>query len=663
MRHVIAGAVATLFLVGGACSSTGGSGPAGGSGGRGAGTGGSQPGGGGASPGSGGSSSGSAGATAGTGGSAVGTAGSGTGTGGSATTGTGGGTGTAGRPLATGGGAAGGSVGTGGRPVGTGGGPVVACQMPIPVTTGTAATVTVNLDTTLNTVGPDLMGVHTAVYDGRLGTPGVLDLLRGAGVTSLRYPGGSYADLYHWETHTAVTTAPAMGAGSSVITITPGTDFGSFVSILRSINANAFITLNYGSNTTGTGPGVPEEAAAWVAYANALPSNTTVIGVDSTGRNWGTAGDWARLRASAPLTPDPDRMNILRISHPDPVGVKYWELGNEIYGNGFYAPGQPCGWEVDLHVPYPAAGAACTGRQGNAALAPTVYAAAVKAFSTAIKAVDPTVQFGAIVVWPLNNASYPNWNNAVFQQACAPGAQPSIDFVVNHWYPGTSIASLLTLPGGDIPAMYRDLRGALTTACGTRGQTMGIAISEWGPDTLYAGAAIGAAFAIPSQTQAGGIFAAESYANFMEQGALSVHFQQLHPGASGATYLNATDGPSWGYHGQLIAHALAGGGDTMVRATSTVTTLLSHAALRADGGVNVMLTNSSPTAAANVTVNLTGGSSTFACVGSRYAYTPVNTNLDGTVSTAQSIFSTSTGTSVPVGVPAYSVVVVSFPKR
>jgi hypothetical protein len=661
MRYAMSRAIGALLLVGGACSSNSGSAPANGSGGRSSATGGSQPG-------SGGASAGSGGATPGTGGSALGTGGSRTGTGGSATTGTGGdavggSASTGGRPAGTGGGVVGGSVGTGGGLVGTGGSAVVACQMPIPITAGTAATVTVNLATARNTVSPDLMGVHTAVYDGRLGTPAVLNLLRGAGVTSLRYPGGSYADLYHWETHTAVTTAPAMGAGSSVITITPGTDFGSFVPILRSINANAFITLNYGSNANATGPGTPQEAAAWVAYANALPSNTTVIGVDATGRNWGTAGDWARLRASAPLTPDPDRMNILRISHPDPIGVKYWELGNELYGNGFYAPGQPCGWEVDFHVPYPAAGGACMGRLGNAALAPAVYGAAVKAFSTAIKAVDPTVQFGAIVVWPLNNASYPNWNNAVFQQACTPGAAPSIDFVVNHWYPGTSVASLLTLPGNDIPAMYRDLRGALTTACGTAGQTMSIAITEWGPDTLFAGAAIGAAFAIPSQTQAGGIFAAESYANFMEQGALSVHFQQLHPGASGATYLDATDGPSWGYHGQQIAHYLASGGDTMVQATSTVTTLLSHAALRADGGVNVMLTNTSPTAAANVTVNVTGGSSTFACAGSRYAYTPVNANLDGTVSAAQSIFSTPTGTSVPVGVPAYSVVVVSFPKR
>ena len=76
-----------------------------------------------------------------------------------------------------------------------------------------------------------------------------------------------------------------------------------------------------------------------------------------------------------------------------------------------------------------------------------------------------------------------------------------------------------------------------------------------------------------------------------------------------------------------------------------------------------MLTNTSATTAANVTVNLTAGSTAFACAGSRYAYTPLANNLDGTVSLPQPIFSSATGTSVGVGVPAYSVVMVSFPKR
>ena len=42
------------------------------------------------------------------------------------------------------------------------------------------------------------MGVHTSVYDANMQLPTTPDLLKQAGVKSLRYPGGSYADLYHW---------------------------------------------------------------------------------------------------------------------------------------------------------------------------------------------------------------------------------------------------------------------------------------------------------------------------------------------------------------------------------------------------------------------------------------------------------------------------------
>ena len=61
-------------------------------------------------------------------------------------------------------------------------------------------------------VSADLMGVHTSVYDANMQLPTTPESLKAAGVTSLRYPGGSYADLYHWSTHKGTFTpawAPA----------------------------------------------------------------------------------------------------------------------------------------------------------------------------------------------------------------------------------------------------------------------------------------------------------------------------------------------------------------------------------------------------------------------------------------------------------------------
>ena len=100
------------------------------------------------------------------------------------------------------------------------------CQDPIAISAGTAATVTANLDMVGRAVSPDLIGIHTSVYDANMQLPTTPDLLKAAGVKSLRYPGGSYADLYHWATHTGTYT-PAAGAGSNTIYIARDTHFGA----------------------------------------------------------------------------------------------------------------------------------------------------------------------------------------------------------------------------------------------------------------------------------------------------------------------------------------------------------------------------------------------------------------------------------------------------
>jgi hypothetical protein len=383
--------------------------------------------------------------------------------------------------------------------------------------------------------------------------------------------------------------------------------------------------------------------------------------MDSTGQDWKTVGYWATLRASEPLAVD-DGQNFLRIFHPEPIGIKYWEIGNELYGNGYYYGG--CGWEPDYHVAYAVPPADCTGRQNNAALSPGTYGMGAKAFANAIHAVDPDAKVGAIVHWPYGE--YADWNGAVLPQACA-----AVDFVVNHWYAGTTLNSLLTIAHTAIPQMYRDLRTQLTMAsnsCGAKGMTMPIAVTEWGPNTLadqapeIAAALTPPAPEIPTHTQFPGIFAAESYANFMEQGALTVDWLELHNGS----YLTGDDVAAWGYHAAYMASTLARTGDALLPATlsnagTLMTLLLPHASSRADGSVRVMLTNTSPTVSAAVTVNVTGGSS-LACVGTKSLYAPVSTFEDGPV-VSEPIFASASGGAVAVTVPPYSIVVVSFPKR
>jgi hypothetical protein len=109
--------------------------------------------------------------------------------------------------------------------------------------------VTVNARAGLATVPDTALGVNDAIWDTNLGTAETSGLLKSAGVRMLRYPGGSYADIYHWRDHTA--------PGGYVA---PDTDFDTFMASAGRIGAEPMIIANYGTGTA-------QEAADWVRYA------------------------------------------------------------------------------------------------------------------------------------------------------------------------------------------------------------------------------------------------------------------------------------------------------------------------------------------------------------------------------------------------------------
>ncbi len=146
-------------------------------------------------------------------------------------------------------------------PLGTRRGLLVGCVLLASVVLGTAhqpaaraatatVTVTVNARAGLATMPDTALGVNDAVWDSQLGTNAVSDLLKTAGVRMMRYPGGSYGDIYHWKDNTA--------PGGYVA---PNTDFDTFMGSVRRVGAQPMIIANYGTGT-------PEEAADWVRYAN-----------------------------------------------------------------------------------------------------------------------------------------------------------------------------------------------------------------------------------------------------------------------------------------------------------------------------------------------------------------------------------------------------------
>lgn len=445
---------------------------------------------------------------------------------------------------------------------------------------GAEPTVGISVDagTSLGTVPSSGVGLNTGFGDEHMGDAKVSSLMKAAGVRQLRFPGGSGADEYHWKTHT-------FGDGSGWIP--SNTDFDHFMATAKTVGAQPILTANYGSGT-------PQEAADWVKYAN----------VDKG------------------------------------YGVKYWEIGNEVYGNGHYGNGK--GWETDTH----------------ADKSPTAYAKNLIAYAQAMKAVDPKVKIGAVLTtpgyWPDKEKApgdSADWNHTVLSIAGS-----SIDFVIVHWYPGgTTTADLLNTPTR-IAGVTSSLRSLIATYAGSHAASVEIAVTETD--------AVGS----PALTsQAAALYAPDTYMTWFENGATHVDWWNLHNGTDQAptTVNGQTDYQDGGvlsagtcaggkcqppretpfptYWGIRSLTALAQPGDTMVKSSSGNSSVAVHA-VRSNGGLNVMLINKSPQNAAEVSLSYVGFTPAAGAV------TTVSYAKEGTALTTAE-----RGTAVAQTLPPYSI--------
>ena len=108
---------------------------------------------------------------------------------------------------------------------------------------------------TLAVVAP--LGVNAASWDGYYTDGDIPGLLSRARLQTLRWPGGSWGDLYNWRTNTAE------GATQPV-------DFAQFESVADKAGARSFITINYGTGT-------PALAGAWVRQAISMPGQHVAL--------------------------------------------------------------------------------------------------------------------------------------------------------------------------------------------------------------------------------------------------------------------------------------------------------------------------------------------------------------------------------------------------
>lgn len=506
-----------------------------------------------------------------------------------------------------------------------------------------SANVTINVASNVASVASTVYGMHTSVYDNQNGNSALPGRLIESGVNTLRYPGGGYADVFHWSVNRLT---PWWGQAGNYGYQGPSTDFGSFIGLLSNAQCQAVITVDFGSgqlwnsgHTELVVPptnAAPQEAAAWVAYANGDASlygttNDITIGMDTLSNNWRTVGFWAKLRSSTQAqylswaTSNgvyDSTFNFLAIDHPAPVGIKYWEIGNETFGTGYYSTGTD-GYSVNYAVPYPHT---TYPRYGNPALSPAAYGQELVQFSKAMKAVDPTIKIGAVVSTPLGDYSWDSYGGQHWTPQVLSQCASNIDFVIAHWYYYNGVndngSSLLPAPAATIPSMINGTGSHTGTSSGLKDwinqyrpgdpTNVSIFITEFG----YSGSLATNSGTTPVIGPVTMLFDVDSYSTWMSYGVSNVCFLEMNAAAFLGDSTSLTRGET--FYGIKTLHQMARPGDTVVNATSDTSTIRVKATHQQNGNVGLLLLNES--LSSTQTVNVTISNAPLATSGTQYVF-------------------------------------------
>jgi alpha-N-arabinofuranosidase len=234
-------------------------------------------------------------------------------------------------------------------------------------------------------------------------------MIASLGPSFIRWPGGNVAQDYHWQWGIGPRDLRPIWTNRAWSDAPEPNDLGTdeYLALCARVHAQPSITVN----VNGAGA-TPEEAAAWVEYVNG-PSSS----------------HYGALRAAN--------------GHPDPYSVRYWELGNEIYGD----------W-VRGHTDA------------------KIYAQNALEYAHAMRAVDPAIQL--IVV-----GAGDNWNTRMLNTVGR-----KIDYLAIHDYTamsqnakGADTRAQMMERAGEFEANYRHI-GELITRL-VPGHRIKLIVNEW----------------------------------------------------------------------------------------------------------------------------------------------------------------------------------------
>jgi alpha-L-arabinofuranosidase len=269
--------------------------------------------------------------------------------------------------------------------------------------------------------------------------------IRDLGITILRYPGGGMGNFFDWTHPTETpwhTGVPSWGEIYGVmdtdefVEFTRNAGIGDKMITVNCTRQDPVMNIQYLGNASEASLTISGKKLT-VTLTGDQTDNSKNLNIDLLAPEFDTLGKVAsyiasqpgysaslivkwRVRDNEPSQPlvEVSQVNIkdtpvelfVRIGTPELAAqwvrycnitnnynVKYWELGNELY------------------APY----------LKNA----EEYAQTVREFATAMKAVDPTIKIGAVVVDPLIGWKSDTWNQILAEQA-----GQYIDFIIPHVY-------------------------------------------------------------------------------------------------------------------------------------------------------------------------------------------------------------------------------------
>ncbi|MFX0574469.1 hypothetical protein [Nocardia nepalensis] len=400
-------------------------------------------------------------------------------------------------------------------------------------------------------IGPGAVGVDAQFWNANTVKPEVPGLLRAAGVQTLDWDAGMPVDMYDWQTSTLRPDPGKAQHPYDYTLLRPKFGFDQFAGLARAGDIeHKLVHVNYGTGT-------PEEAAAWVRYAN----------------------------------------NEKR------YGVKYWEIGESMHFNG-WSPTQE-NIEPD----------------GHAYKSPQAYARNVLEFARAMKAADPTIRVGVGLSSRDSDAELTDWNTTVLEIVGRDIDFVDLFVFGSGWPPMADADLLnRPRANGDLVARFRDLidqhagpghrveiiigeAASVANATGQQVRTVSaLFLADHYLTLLEGGASQVHWYALLGQIM-GNTAAGYGDGGLLSSGLCAADSPMVEP--SDYCQPPATT-PFPAYYGLKLLQQLTPAGAELLPATSSDGRIVAHATRRPDGRTAVLLINQDPNADHTVRLDVPG---------------------------------------------------------